>query len=101
MQRHLRGTDTYVQRTAIGQMFRANYSYDSRYLFTFTVRRDGDSAFGKDNKYGVFPSMALGWNMENEKFMERLTWLDHSKLRLSWGKNGNQAIEPYDANGLR
>lgn len=93
----LKGTDTYVQRTAIGQMFRANYSYDSRYLFTFTVRRDGDSAFGKDNKYGVFPSMALGWNMENEKFMERLTWLDHSKLRLSWGKNGNQAIEPYDA----
>ncbi|WP_019966907.1 SusC/RagA family TonB-linked outer membrane protein [Segatella maculosa] len=93
----LKGTDTYIQRTAIGQMFRANYSYDSRYLFTFTVRRDGDSAFGKNSKYGVFPSLALGWNMENEKFMDKLTWLDHSKLRLSWGKNGNQAIEPYDA----
>ncbi|WP_246830062.1 hypothetical protein [Prevotella sp. HMSC073D09] len=46
----------------------------------------------KNNKYGTFPSVALGWNMENETFMKGLPWIDRSKLRLSWGKNGNQAI---------
>lgn len=45
--------------------------YDSRYLFTFTVRRDGSSVFGENNKYGVFPSVALGWNIANEQFMQK------------------------------
>lgn len=93
----LNASDTYTKRTAVGMMFRANYNFDNRYLFTFTVRRDGDSAFGKNNKYGTFPSLAIGWNMEGESFMKNLTWLDRSKLRLSFGKNGNQAINPYDA----
>ena len=51
-------------------MGRINYSFDSRYLFTFTVRRDGSSVFGDNNKYGTFPSVAVGWNISNEKFME-------------------------------
>lgn len=93
----LLASDTYTKRTAVGLMFRGNYSFNSRYLLTFTVRRDGDSAFGKNNKYGTFPSLALGWNMEDESFMKSFTWLDRSKLRLSWGKNGNQAISPYNA----
>jgi len=81
--------------TTVSQMGRLNYSYDSRYLFTFTVRRDGSSVFGADNKYGTFPSVALGWNIANEKFMEKIDWLNNLKLRLSYGKAGNEAIGVY------
>lgn len=88
-------SDTYIKETSISQMFRLNYSYASKYLFTFTVRRDGFSAFGDDNKYGVFPSVAFGWNMQEEAFMQDFEWLDRSKLRLSYGENGNQAINAY------
>jgi TonB-linked SusC/RagA family outer membrane protein len=82
--------------TTVSQMGRLNYSYDSRYLFTFTVRRDGSSVFGNDNKYGVFPSVALGWNVANEKFMEKVDWLNNLKVRLSFGKAGNEAIGVYE-----
>ncbi len=86
-------TDLYK---TVSQMGRLNYSYDSRYLFTFTVRRDGSSVFGADNKYGTFPSIALGWNIANEKFMEKADWLNNLKLRLSYGKAGNEAISVYE-----
>ena len=86
-------TDLYK---TVSQMGRLNYSYDSRYLFTFTVRRDGSSVFGADNKYGTFPSVALGWNIANEKFMEKADWLNNLKLRLSYGKAGNEAIGVYE-----
>ena len=87
-------TDLYK---TVSQMGRLNYSYDSRYLFTFTVRRDGSSVFGNDNKFGVFPSVALGWNIANEKFMEKAQgWLNNLKLRLSYGKAGNEAIGVYE-----
>ncbi len=86
-------TDLY---TTVSQMGRLNYSFDSRYLFTFTVRRDGSSVFGENNKYGVFPSVALGWNLTNESFMEKSSdWLNNLKLRLSYGKSGNEAIGVY------
>lgn len=79
--------------TTLSQMGRINYSFDSRYLFTFTVRRDGSSVFGPDNKYGVFPSVALGWNIANESFMKQSNnWLNTLKLRTSYGKAGNEAI---------
>jgi TonB-linked SusC/RagA family outer membrane protein len=81
----------------LSQMGRLNYSYDSRYLFTFTVRRDGSSVFGVNNKYGTFPSVALGWNIHNESFMEKATALNSLKLRLSYGKSGNEAINVYQA----
>lgn len=88
-------TDLY---TTISQMGRINYSYDSRYLFTFTVRRDGSSVFGANNKYGVFPSVALGWNIARESFMEKSNdWLNTLKLRLSYGKAGNEAIGVYQS----
>lgn len=81
-------TDLY---TTVSQMGRINYSYDSRYLFTFTVRRDGSSVFGDNNKYGVFPSVALGWNIARESFMESSSnWLNTLKLRASYGKAGNE-----------
>ena len=82
--------------TTVSQMGRLNYSYDSRYLFTATVRRDGSSVFGDNNKYGVFPSVALGWNVTNEEFMQPAqNWLNNLKLRLSYGKSGNEAIGVY------
>lgn len=86
--------------TTLSQMGRLNYSYDSRYLFSFTVRRDGSSVFGKDNKWGVFPSVALGWNIANEAFMQSTqNWLNSLKLRLSYGKAGNEAISSYQTLG--
>ena len=84
--------------THISQMLRANYSYDSRYLFTATARRDGYSAFGEDRKYGIFPSVALGWNLAKEPFIQDTGFgrtFNNFKLRLSWGKNGNEAIDAY------
>ncbi|MCU7550185.1 TonB-dependent receptor [Chitinophagaceae bacterium LB-8] len=77
----------------LSQMGRINYSYDSRYLFTVTARRDGASVFGANTtKYGVFPSVALGWNLHNEKFMSGFEKINSLKLRASYGKTGNEAI---------
>lgn len=79
--------------TLVSQMGRINYSYDSRYLFTVTARRDGYSAFGANtNKYGLFPSVAFGWNMANENFLKSVEQINQLKLRLSYGQTGNQAI---------
>ncbi len=86
--------DEYTESDLISQMLRANYNYDSRYLFTFTYRRDGSSRFGSNNRWGDFPSLALGWNIANESFFNN-DKLDVLKLRASWGKNGNQAVTPY------
>ena len=80
--------------TLLSQMGRMNYSYDSRYLLTVTARRDGYSAFGANtNKYGLFPSVALGWNIANESFLKNNPTVNQLKLRLSYGKTGNMAID--------
>ncbi|MFT3738329.1 MAG: TonB-dependent receptor [Breznakibacter sp.] len=72
---------------------RVSYNYDERYMFQATVRRDGSSRFGWNNHYAVFPSFSLGWNLTSEAFMEdRPQWLTTTKVRLSWGKNGNENI---------
>ncbi|MBA7570738.1 TonB-dependent receptor P3 [subsurface metagenome] len=76
----------------ISQMIRLNYSYDSRYLITLTGRRDGFSGFGAENKWGIFPSVALGWNLANEDFFPIKNLVNQLKPRISWGLNGNQAI---------
>lgn len=82
--------------STVSQMGRLNYSFDSRYLFTFTVRRDGSSVFSPDSKYGVFPSVALGWNIARESFMEpTANWLNTLKVRASYGVTGNEAISSY------
>ncbi len=85
-------TDRYA---ANSQMGRLNYSYDSRYLFTATVRRDGSSVFADGKKYGTFPSVALGWNISRESFFEGLDAINNLKLRLSYGTSGNEALNPY------
>lgn len=83
------------QYAAVSQMGRLNYSFDSRYLFTFTVRRDGSSVFSSGKKYGVFPSAALGWNMHHEDFMSGFDFLTNLKWRLSYGVSGNEAVQVY------
>ena len=88
---------SYRNSALISQMFRANYSYNSRYLATFTIRRDGFSGFGEDTKWGIFPSFALGWNISNENFFPLKNVFNTLKLRTSYGLNGNQAISPYSS----
>ena len=79
-------------------MFRANYDYNDRYLFSATVRSDGYSGFGENNKWGIFPSAAVGWNIANEGFFkEAKNVVNILKLRASWGRNGNQAISAYQS----
>jgi len=80
----------------ISQMARINYSYNDRYLLTLTARRDGSSVFGANTtKYGLFPSAAVGWNIAREDFMNSVTFVNNLKLRGSYGKTGNEAINPY------
>lgn len=92
------GNQSYWKENHVSQMARVNYSYDGRYLLTLTARRDGYSAFGEKSKFGIFPSAALGWNISNEKFFhDRAVGkvISNLKYRLSWGKNGNEAIGAY------
>jgi TonB-linked SusC/RagA family outer membrane protein len=84
------------QTTNNSKMLRLNYTYDSRYLFTATYRQDGSSVFGSNtSKLGSFPSVAVGWNVTKEKFMENVNWLNNLKLRFAYGLAGNQAIPAY------
>ncbi|MFS0490698.1 SusC/RagA family TonB-linked outer membrane protein [Leadbetterella byssophila] len=86
---------------SLSQMGRLNYGFDSRYMFTLTVRRDGSSVFGKNNKYGTFPSAALAWNITNESFMQKYSdVLTNLKLRVSYGISGNEAIGVYQTLAL-
>ena len=73
---------------------RANYSFADRYLITATIRRDGTSRF-QNNKWGLFPSVALGWNIKNESFMKNVDKLSTLKLRASWGQTGQQDVGGY------
>ena len=75
---------------------RLNYSFDDKYLFTFTLRDDGSSRFGKDNRWGVFPSLALGWRIIQEQFMQNQNVVSNLKLRFGWGKTGQQDINMGD-----
>lgn len=71
---------------------RLNYGYDNKYLLTATMRADGSSKFGKNNRYGYFPSVALGWNITKEDFLKESEMLNNLKLRASWGQTGSQEI---------
>ena len=72
---------------------KVNYTYNEKYLASFTIRRDGSSRFGSHNQYGIFPSVSAGWRISEEKFMEPTRgWLDNLKIRYSWGQTGNQEI---------
>ncbi|MCR5519815.1 MAG: SusC/RagA family TonB-linked outer membrane protein, partial [Bacteroidales bacterium] len=84
----------YTEHRLASYFVRADYNYDERYMAQVTVRRDGSSRFGANNKWGVFPSFSLGWNIYKESFLEDIlpSSLSNAKLRFSWGKNGNENI---------
>lgn len=72
---------------------RVNYSFDSRYLLTASLRADGSTRFGENNKYGYFPSFAAGWNISQESFLKSSNVINNLKLRASWGQTGNQEVQ--------
>lgn len=84
------------QETLISQMGRLNYNFKGKYFANFTVRRDGYTGFGDNNKYGVFPSVGLGWTISKEPFFPKNGLINTLKLRLTYGENGNQAIGSVD-----
>ena len=79
---------------------RVNYSLQDKYLLTASIRADGSSRFGSENRFGYFPSFALGWKMHKEDFMQNIDWLSHLKLRGSWGQIGNDKIGYYPSYSL-
>lgn len=91
------GTSTtpsgYAQENELQSGFgRINYNYDSRYMLTASLRADGSTRFGNNNKYGYFPSFALGWTISQEGFMKDISQVQDLKLRASWGQTGNQEV---------
>lgn len=86
---------TVTQRTNIGYLARLNYEYDNKYMLTASIRRDGASVFGTNKKWGNFKAAGIAWNVSNEDFMKKITFVNNLKLKLSYGQNGNQGIDPY------
>lgn len=76
---------------------RVNYAYKGKYLASVSFRADGSSKFAKNNKWGYFPSAALGWRISEEDFMKDISWIQNLKLRGSYGETGSQAITPYQS----
>lgn len=86
----------YQDNSSIFSYFgRAFYSYDDRYLATFTLRRDGSSMFADGHRWGWFPSAALAWRVSGEKFMQNVKWINNLKLRGGWGETGNQNVRQW------
>ncbi|MBS1665581.1 MAG: TonB-dependent receptor [Bacteroidetes bacterium] len=90
------GSSNAYQWSLISYLGRINYNYDSRYYLTASLRSDGSSRFGSQNKYGLFPSFAVAWRLSDEVFMKPLDWLSELKLRASYGQTGNNNIGNYD-----
>ena len=84
-----------TEKSNIGYLGRLSYSFNDKYYFTSSFRRDGASVFGANKKWGNFAAVGLAWNITEESFMDNITALDNLKLKLSWGQNGNQGIGPY------
>ena len=84
--------------TMFGYFGRADYSYQGKYLATFTIRRDASSKFSEKNRWGTFPSASLGWRISDEPFLQtaRQSWLDDLKLRVGYGTTGNSNIGSYN-----
>ncbi len=82
------------------QFGKVDYNYDERFLASFTLRRDGSSRFGKDNRYGLFPAATFGWRISEEAFMDGMEKLSNLKLRLGAGRVGNQDVGEFASLGL-
>ncbi len=87
-------------RNLLSYMGRVRYNLMDKYLFSASARMDGSSVFGADNKWGIFPAASFAWRVSEEGFMKDQEWLTNLKLRTSYGDVGNQAINPYQSQGL-
>lgn len=96
----LTNTSYASEEDGVSSMFRLNYRYMNKYLFTFTARRDGSSVFASNHKYATFPSASLAWVTSEEPFIKKVKFIDLLKLRLSYGSVGNQAISRYGSLSL-
>lgn len=94
------GYESITIQTLLSYLARVNYSFKDKYLVTGTVRRDGSSRFGADNRWGTFPSASVGWRVSEEGFMKGVSFVSDLKLRASYGLTGNNDIGDYRAIGL-
>ena len=94
------GNSVQEQWTLASSLFRLNYAYKDKYLFTGTIRSDRSSRFGADNQTGYFPSFSAGWRVNEESFLQSVEAISELKLRFSWGETGNFEIPNYGAIGL-
>ncbi|WP_300604464.1 TonB-dependent receptor [Niabella sp.] len=91
-----KNNDPITQPNSLYSIFgRVDYGYLDRYLISGTLRRDGSSRFGPNNKYGNFPAVSLAWRVSNEAFMKSVSWVDDLKFRAGWGVTGNQSIPDF------
>ncbi|MBA4140661.1 MAG: SusC/RagA family TonB-linked outer membrane protein, partial [Segetibacter sp.] len=90
------GSSDVYEWSLISYLARANYNYNSKYYLTASIRTDGSSRFGSENKYGVFPSAAIAWRISEENFLKDVRFLDELKLRASYGETGNNNIGNYE-----
>lgn len=88
-------TSSYKEVNKMSVLGRLNYNWKRRYYFTLTARADGSSNFAENKKWGFFPAGAFRWSIMNEEWFNRSTWLNDLSLRLSAGRSGNDAINPY------
>ncbi|WP_341843670.1 TonB-dependent receptor [Chitinophaga caseinilytica] len=93
--KEMNNSDAWTEKTLTSVFGKANYSFNDKYLLEAGIRRDGSSLFAPGKKWGNFPSIAAGWNVGNEDFMQSLTFLDQFKIRASYGKLGNNEIGAY------
>lgn len=93
------GNQSFSEQGLVSYMGRINYGYDDKYLLTLTLRRDGSSTLSPGNQYFNYPAIGLGWNVIDEKFMEKLDFVSNLKLRGGWGISGNRNVGPYSTLG--
>ena len=87
---------TATENALLSQFGKLNYSFADKYLFSATVRRDGSSRFGENERYGIFPAFSAGWRLNSENFLSHVSAINDLKLRGSWGQTGNQEIGDYN-----
>lgn len=86
----------YIVKSGLNSVYgRLSYDYDSRYLLEISMRADASSKFGPGNQWGVFPAVSTGWVINREAFMERASWIDNLKMRLSWGQTGSTNVSDF------
>lgn len=90
-------TNNNSERKLQSYLGRLNYIYDNKYLFTASIRGDGSSVFGANNKWGYFPSFAVAWKASQEEFIKNIDVISNLKFRYSWGITGNQGVQPYQS----